>query len=438
MPAAGGIEPGEPLFSTCMGAFRIVRPRPRPCAPSFKSLCTLLALAAVLLALSPAPPVEARTEASGQQVSLLADPAFRATADRGLAALYDMDFATADREFGAIARRHGKHPVGPFLGALTTWWRIQRDPLDTSHDARFFAAMEETLARAEARLRRDPQDPDGKFFQGGALAFRGRLRSMRGAWLPAARDCKRALGLVREVVEEDPRNADLYFGLGLYDYFGDVLPERHPILRPVGLFLPPAERERGLAHLERVVEDGHFVRVEAAWFLLQIHFHFERDSQESLRWARWLRGRYPGNSLFHELHGRALLLAGRRDAARAEFRTILSRFEAGHPAYTEAQAERAHYALGYIHLNGGEYRTALSHLQRLDRLTERHGDREVPLRTLGYLRQGMAFDALGRRAPAIDRYRRVLAADDTSRAHERARRLLREPWRPAGEGDGEG
>lgn len=374
------------------------------------------------------------------RVSLLADPAFTATADRALESLYDMDFAAADREFAAISERHPDHPVGPFLGALTTWWRIQRDPMDTSHDARFFAAMEETLARADSRLKRNRHDVDGKFFQSGALAFRGRLRAMRGSWLPAAYDCKRALNLVRDVVEADPANADLYFGLGLYDYFGDVLPERHAMLRPVGAFLPPAERTRGLSHLERVVDDGRFVRVEAAWFLLQIQFHFERDAAESLRWAEWLRHRHPGNSLFHETHARVLLMAGRRSDAIAEFRSMLARYDAGDPAYSAAQAERAHYGLGLAFLHAGDYRLALSHLQRLDRLTAQRGSGQVvPLRTLGLLRQGMVLDAMGERAGALAKYRRVLAEKDTSRAHERARDHLKEPWSPAGAGDdGEG
>lgn len=414
----------------------VVRLPSSACSSRFGRLLAVLFALALMGVLAPAPTVGA-AKAKGGEVSLLADPAFRASADRGLAALYEMDFATADREFETIARRHGDHPVGPFLGALTTWWRIQRDPLDTSYDARFFSAMEETLARSEARLKRDRDDVDGKFFQGGALAFRGRLGSMRGDWMAAAFDCKRALKLVREVVEADPTNADLYFGLGLYDYFGDVLPDRHPMLRPVGLFLPAAERARGLAELEMVVDRGHFVRTEAAWFLVQIHFHFERDAAEALKWSTWLRRRYPGNSLFHETHGRVLLMAGKRRTAAAELEEILRLYAAGAPAYTAAQAERAHYSLGLSKLMNGEYRLALSHFQRLDKLTERRRAEEVPLRTLGYLRQGMALDAMGRREGAIDKYRQVLAEKDTSRAHERARTHLREPWKPEGEEDDE-
>ncbi|HEX2254896.1 MAG TPA: tetratricopeptide repeat protein [Thermoanaerobaculia bacterium] len=367
--------------------------------------------------------------AAERQVSLLADPAFQARAESGLAELYAMRFAAADAEFAAIAGRHPDHPVGPFLGALTTWWRILRDPADTSHDARLLAAMEEALARADRRLERDRHDVDGKFFRGAALAFRGRLRSMRGEWLPAAYDCKRALKLVREVVEDDPRNADLYFGIGLYDYFGEVLPERYPLLRPATLFLPAADRQRGIARLTRVARDGRYVQTEAAWFLLQIQFFFERDYRESLRWSGWLRRTHPGNSLFHEMHGRVLLAAGRTAEARREFETVLERLAAGSPAYTVAQAERAHYSLAVAAMRRGDHRQALRHLESLDALTARRDD-DVPLRVLGRLRRGMCFDALGKRSTAVALYRQVLAMDDSAGAHDRAKELLQRPYRP--------
>jgi tetratricopeptide (TPR) repeat protein len=252
---------------------------------------------------------------------------------------------------------------------------------------------------------------------------------MRGEWLPAAYDCRRALKLVRDVVEGDPGNVDLYFGLGLYDYFGDVLPARHPMLKPVALLLPDADKERGLRQLARVAVDGHFVSTEAAWFLLQIEFGFERDVADSLRWADWLRRRHPGNALFHEMRGRVLLQAGRAEDARAEFEEILHLWSAGDAAYTAAQAERAFYSLGVSALRSGEYELALDHLRRLNALAVHRGG-EPPLRTLGLLRRGMALDALGQRRAALSHYRQVLELPDSSRAHERARALLAEPWRP--------
>jgi hypothetical protein len=251
---------------------------------------------------------------------------------------------------------------------------------------------------------------------------------MRGEWLPAAFDCKRALGLVREVERLDPGNADLDFGLALYDYFADVLPARYPVLKPATLFMAEADRRRGLAGLERVADRGRFVSTESAYFLLQINMFFEQDHDESLRWAHWLRRRHPDNAVFHELEGRLYARWGRRDRARRVFADVLDRWRAGAPGYTQAQAERALYVTAVIDMRDGDHRAALGHLVQLDRLPE-PGGRERPLQTLGRLRQGMAFDALGRRGDAVARYRQVLARGDVDESHQRARSHLARPFR---------
>lgn len=395
--------------------------------PAARTLAAFLALAGLLPAAAPPPAAAAPAR---RTVSLLRDPVFVAASERGLDHLYAMRYAEAERDFARIAARHPGHPVGPFLRALPDWWRILADPHDPRHDARFEAAMERTIALADRRLDRDRDDLDGKFFKGAALAFRGRFRSLRGDWLAAAVDCKRALALVRDVERLDPGNADLQFGQGLYDYFADVLPARYPILKPATLFMPAADRRRGLAALERVADRGRFVDTESAYFLLQIHMFFEKDADESLRWAHWLRRRHPGNAVFHELEGRLYARWGRRDRARRVFADVLDRWRDGAPGYTQAQAERALYVSAVLDMRDGEHRAALGRLVQLDRLPEAAG-RERPLQTLGRLRQGMALDALGQRSAAVAHYRQVLARGDVDDSHQRARGHLARPFRGA-------
>jgi len=407
-------------------------PSPSAVRSRLRAVAVVVALAAGLA--GAVPPAAEAGKTAPRRVSLLADPVFLASADRGMAHLYDMESAAASREFAHIAQRYPDHPAGPFLGALTTWWQILADPQDISHDGRFLAAMDEAIERADRRLRRDRDDPDAKFFKSAALAFRGRLRAMRHDLLPAALDCKRAFSLLREVVGDDPGNHDLYFGLGLYDYFADVLPDRHAVLKPAAVFAPPADAERGIRRLAHVARHGRFARTEAAYYLLQIHYFFEKNPEESLRWARWLRARHPGNPLFRELEARVLLRWGPRPAARRAFDQILALWRSGAPGYTPAQGERALYSLAILDMRDGEYERALDRLARQERLAASR--RDGPLRPLGLLRQGMTLDALGRRPAAVDRYRRVLAHDDVGGSHDRARAYLRSAY-PARGDDGD-
>jgi hypothetical protein len=361
--------------------------------------------------------------------SILEDPGFVAHLDRGLARLYNLELDAARAELAAAVAAAPDHPVGPFLGALPAWWSLLLDPDDVGPRRPVLAAMEATLARCAQRLERDPRDVDARFFMAAALAVRGRLRSLAGEWIAAARDGKRALDLVRELHREQPANEDLIFGLGLYDYYADVIPEEYPIFRPLKPFFPPADRARGLARLEQAMRNGRFSRAEAAYALLEIEYLWREDAARALVHARWLRSRYPGNPVFLTYEGRSLAMLGDWGGARLVFADVLRRRAAGSSGFGPYQEEMARYFLGRGALEEKRHAEALAVLAELERVAAARGS-VSRYRTLGQLASGMAHDALGRRPQAVARYRRVLTMRDSAGAHQRAREHLARPFTP--------
>jgi tetratricopeptide (TPR) repeat protein len=387
-----------------------------------------LALAALAL-LSALAPEAARAEArpAARPASILDDVAFREEALAGLERLYQMDFPGADRHFAAIGERFPDHPAGAFLPALVPWWSLLLDPDDTSHDARVMAAMDEVVARADRRLRRDRRDLDALFFKTGAFAFRARIHAYRGRWLKAALDGRRALSNLNELHRRDPDNDDLYFGLGLFDYLADVVPKQHPFLRPFALFLPHGDRRRGLAELERAATRGRFVPTEARYALYQVHFTFEKDYAKALADAQWLCRQHPGNPLFQIAEGRVYAQLALWPEAGLVFQEVAERQVDGKPGYSGALAEEALYWLARGEMAGGRYTSALQYLDRLDFLVaERNYD--TYLRAAGRLRRGMTYDALGRRSDAVRCYQEVLALRPDDDVRARAREFLARPY----------
>ena len=361
--------------------------------------------------------------------SVLEDPVFVAHLDRGLARLYNLELDAARAELAAAAAAAPDHPVVPFLGALPAWWSVLLDPDDTAPRAPVRAAMEETLAQCERRLAKEPKDPDARFFTAAALAVRGRLRSLAGEWIPAAWDGKRALDLVRELAREQPANEDLLYGLGLYDFYADVIPEEYPIFRPLQPFFPPADRDRGLARLERAMRNGRFSRAEAAYALLEIEYLWREDAAKALVHARWLRTLYPGNPVFLTYEGRSLAMLGEWSAARHVFVDVLRRRGAGAAGFGPYQEEMARYFLGRADLEEKRYPEALAALAELERIAAARGS-VSRYRTLGVLATGMVHDVLGKRREAVAAYRRVLRMRDSAGAHQRAREHLDRPYTP--------
>ena len=409
-------------------------------SPVLRRLAAVLvgaALACAALVLTPPALAAAAQAAASQQTasqtrppggSVLEDPFVREQGKRGLDLLYNMQFAEAEAIFDQISARYPDHPIGPFMSALSTWWQILLDLDDTSHDDAFYDQMDTVLERADRLLDRDPDNVDAAFFKGAAYGFRGRLRSNRGKWFRSALDAKRAMDYVLEVAEEDPSNADFVFGKGIYDYYAAILPERYPLAKPLMVFLPEGNRERGLAELQRTAENGWYIQTEATYFLLQIHYLYEEDFAKSQQYVRWLRREHPNNPYFHNFEGRVYGRWGRWGEARRIFADVLARYEQGQTGYNDAMAEQALYYTARSYMAYGEWRTALNHLVRLDRLAARANDEDTYYKVLGRLRQGMVYDALGQRVIAKERYRQVLGMEDFASAHERAQKYLDDPY----------
>jgi tetratricopeptide (TPR) repeat protein len=365
--------------------------------------------------------------AAAKPPSILEDEAFRADARRGLDRLYDMDFAGANAVFAAIEQRYPGHPVGPFLQALAPWWEIQVDPEDDSHDDAFFDAMDEVIDRCDRRLRKDKDDIDALFFKAGALAFRGRLHTDRKNWLRAARDGQKAMRYFDEVRKRQPENPDLLLGLGLFDYLADVAPEQYPILKPFARFFPKGNRARGLQELSQAVDKGTFVPTEAAFCLVQIHYIFERDYATALHYARWLRDRYPNNSLFHVYEGRSYARLNLWADERQDLLDVLERQAEGRTGYRGDVTQQALYVLGRDEVRRKVYDDALSHLSRLEILPTR-GRTDSDYKAYGRLYRGMALDALGRREEALYWYNRALGTRPPGEVRDKARNFLRAPY----------
>lgn len=360
--------------------------------------------------------------------SILADPFVQAEGRRGLDLLYNMEFEAANEIFAEINRRYPNHPVGPFLEGLNIWWNhIMLDLPDTSHDEDFFAAMEAVVARCDEILDEDPDNLDALFLKGAALGFRARLYSNRARWMKAVTDGRGAISAVRRVGDLAPGNPDYVFGKGMYDYYAAIIPEHYSFAKAVMFFLPDGDREEGLDQLERAAEHGQYIQTEAVYFLLQIHYLYETDYRKSREYVSWLRRQHPDNPYFHSFEGRVYARWGQWRQARNEFASVLERYQQRQTGYNDYFAQQALYFLARERMQAGAYDAALDYLVKLEALTTDETG-ENPYKVLGRLRQGMSYDALGKRAAATQRYREVLELDDHDGAHDRARKYLETPY----------
>jgi hypothetical protein len=153
--------------------------------------------------------------------------------------------------------------------------------------------VQRAVALANLRLRDEPEDARALLARGAAWGVSSRYHMFRRHKSEAARDGARMRQDLLAVRRLEPQNKDALFGLGLYDYYADVLPRLFQLLR-VFAHLPGGDRERGLALIEQAREGSVLHGTEVRSQLYEIYAWHERRPDRALAEIRALHVRHPG------------------------------------------------------------------------------------------------------------------------------------------------
>ncbi len=354
---------------------------------------------------------------------------FEVKAKQGIDHVYNLEFEEADRDFAELIRLRPGHPAGYFFLAMVDWWRILINLDDQSHDQKFMDELDRVIAMADSMLEKNPDDIDALFFKGGALGFQGRLRFHRNDYLAAANAGRKALPLVEAAYAADPSNYDILFGTGIYNYYADVIPSEYPLAKPLLLFIPSGDRQKGIAQLTLASEKGKYAATEAAYFLMQIYYFYEHDYPKVLELAQNLTRRYPNNMVFQRYLGRAYVAMANWPMAESVFKEIVARCRRGQRGYAIAMEREATYYLGVTYQAAGKLDEALKNFYRCDELS-RVADRSEAsgFMAMANLKIGNIYDLQGKRDLAVSQYNKVIDMKEYKDSITQARSYLKKPY----------
>jgi len=335
--------------------------------------------------------------------------------------LYDGSTDTALERLAALAQANPDDPMGGYFEALAFSWKVEQRPESTELDHDLHRRLDRILAATATRLRAAPGDARAHLARGGAFGLRSRFYLFRLKGREAAKAAEAMRSELRLLRDDDELAADAAFGLGLYDYYVDVLPRAAKLLRFLS-GMPGGDRARGLAAIRRAKEQAAFHRVEAAWQLYEIHAYYEDNPDPAWEQVRHLHDEYPGSPLW------ALKLAeherdrlGRYAASAAVAREIV-RSSASEPNYGPVTEAFGRLALGeslLLDLRLAEARRAL--------LWFKNGFAAAPWLALrARLLLGRLLELEGDRDAALAHYRAAAASPEKD-MRERAEKAARQP-----------
>jgi hypothetical protein len=362
--------------------------------------------------------------AAGLSVAAPGDEAYRAA----LALVYNGAFDAARERLSALSASAPADPVGPYLQALALCWKLEQRPESTALDDAFLQKTDQALALAEARLKRDKDDARARLARGAAYGVRSRYHIFRQHRSDAAKDAVRMREDLLKARAQGVTDGDVRFGLGLYDYYTDVLPKVVKLLRFFS-GMPGGDRERGLALLEEAQAGTLFHDTEARVQLYGIYAFYEDKPDRALVEIRALWARYPGwprwgLSLAEHLRDRL----GLYEESAAVARTVLEIAEEGkHSNYQAVVAAMARVSLAESLLLDGRFAKARASL-----LPAQEGSPEAPwIAPRVRFLLGRSLEREGDRDAALSHYRAAAQGPDRE-LRRRAQAALASPL-PAGE-----
>ena len=348
----------------------------------------------------------------------------------GIKQIYDIKFEKAEITFRALIADYPDHPTGRFFLAMIDWWKILLNIDDESHDEIFFQKLEDVIYQCDKILDNNPDDVDALFFKGGAIGFRGRLRALRESWLKAADDGREALPIVERASTLDSTNVDVQLGFGIYDYYASVIPDEFPLMKPLMIFFPSGNKEKGIKELKNTAEHGKYAKYEARYFLMTLYYDYENDPFKAYEYAKMLTDEFPDNPVFERWKGRIAARKGDYTESAKIFKDVLFKADSGYTGYTTVPVKReATYYVAVEYKNTDNLDSAEYYFNQClgdSKQIDKDGESGFWINCTLYL--GMINDELGNRQKALEYYNLLLNMKEYGSSHSLAKKYIEEPY----------
>jgi hypothetical protein len=340
----------------------------------------------------------------------------------GIKQIYNIEFEQAEKTFRSILTDYPENPAGRFFLAMVDWWKILLDLDNESYDQMFYQKLEDVIFHCNQILKKDKKNVDALFFKGGAIGFRGRLRALRDSWLKAADDGREALPIVEYASKLDPSNQDVQLGFGIYNYYAAVIPEEFPYIKPLMIFFPKGDKEKGIAQLVNTAQNGKYAKYEAQFFLMTLFFNYEKNYYEAKKYADNLTSLFPKNPSFQRWLGRIYARLGDWKNADSVFSNYLQKADSNFYGFNFPYGLRESHYYVAVHLKNEQLLDSSKyHFQKcidISNQIDKDEDSGFKINSTIYLAQ--IFEEQNDIKSSLDYYRKVLKMRNWNNSHQLA------------------
>ncbi len=345
--------------------------------------------------------------------------------------MYSLDYERSRQSFRSLIEAEPDNPLGYLFESGGIWWQAAAEyglfKGTPTLQGLFEQDIEFAIRKAEpwTKSKDEAVRIDGHFVTGMALGTKGMWSSLRGHWMDACLEGKKAVKHLKKCLKLDPEYHDANLGLGVFDYQVGRLPV---ILRSMALLCGVSGSEkRGLARIRSAMEKGRHASRQAAQFLSTIYFTDQHDYARALAIIEELRAQYPESVYFQFLSGVIRYRLGDWGGSLKEIRNILAAYQSDPAGFQRKLLSLVCGLTGEKCLARGDIERALPWFRYA---LEKGADADLDppeSRTLLLLYRGISHDMLSQRVKAKADYEAALAGPDFAGSHALSRECLGAP-----------
>ncbi len=242
---------------------------------------------------------------------LLNDPASVKMIQNSLDNIYNYEFEEAQKTIALVEAKYPGHPVNYILDSFVLYWKYLPIKDNAAKSKEYIQLLNQCLVSINKKFGKDSRNPEAVFYTMVARGYMAMLYNYRGELMNAAGEGKKAYNALTEGLSLISKNPEFYFTAGMYNYYVEVYPEEHPIIKPVMLFFKKGDKVLGLKQIDQGTRLGTITRAESCYYLARIYLKHEGKPDKAMPYAQKLMDLYPQNVIYRMTHIESLLLSGR-------------------------------------------------------------------------------------------------------------------------------
>jgi tetratricopeptide (TPR) repeat protein len=232
---------------------------------------------------------------------------------KGLDYCYNFKWGKADEEFQKLIEKYPDDLRGyHYKSTISLWYYLSSKSTDDYQN--FVRYSDLALEKGDKQLDNDPDNEIILYTLGTAYSSRAIVFAKAESYLNAAWASKKSETYLNNALKINPKRADAYLGLGLYNFAVGQIPSGGKwALSLAGI---KGNKELGIQYLKKAANEGYLSKTEASYYLSQIYSEVINNYEIAASYIKPLIKKYPDNLLFSYSMG--VLEIKRKNLSQAE------------------------------------------------------------------------------------------------------------------------